>query len=62
MLCYGKAICPLSIAGGLEFDEGYFKKATSEKGKLESGRASQGQINVAVKAASSPIRRYRNGY
>jgi hypothetical protein len=58
----GKRYGLYQLQGALEFDEGYFKKATSEKVKLKRGRASQGQINVAVMAELSPIRRYRNGY
>ncbi len=39
----------------IEFDEGYFEKATSERVKLKRGRGSQRQKNVAVMAESIPL-------
>lgn len=45
----------------VEFDEGYFEKATSEKVKLKRGRGSQRQKNVAVMAESIPLTK-DNGY
>ena len=44
-----------SLEGMIEFDEGYFEKATSEKVKLKRGRGSQRQQNVAVMAESTPL-------
>ena len=39
----------------VEFDEGYFEKATSSKVKLKRGRGSQKQKNVAVMAESTSL-------
>ncbi len=39
----------------IEFDEGYFEKATPEKVKLKRGRGSQRQINVTVMTESTPL-------
>ena len=44
-----------NLEGMIEFDEGYFEKATSEKVKLKRGRGSQRQQNVAVMAESTPL-------
>ena len=43
------------LEGEVEFDEGYFEKATSEKVKLKRGRGSQKQVQVAVMAESTPL-------
>ncbi|MFT4986048.1 MAG: hypothetical protein ACI81Y_001456 [Glaciecola sp.] len=43
------------LEGMIEFDEGYFEKATSTKVKLKRGRGSQKQLNVAVMAESTPL-------
>jgi hypothetical protein len=47
----------------IEFDEGYFEKATSEKTKseLKRGRGSQRQANVAVMAESVPLENIETG-
>ena len=46
-----------NLTGMLEFDEGYFEKATSDKDKrgLKRGKGSQKQQNVAVIAESTPL-------
>ena len=44
-----------SLKDMVEFDEGYFEKATSEKVKLKRGRGSQRQKNVAVMGESIPL-------
>jgi len=44
-----------SLKDMIEFDEGYFEKATSERVKLKRGRGSQRQKNVAVMAESIPL-------
>ena len=44
-----------TLHGEVEFDEGYFEKATSKKVKLKRGRGSQKQQNVAVMAESTPL-------
>jgi hypothetical protein len=51
----GKRDALYQLEWSIEFDEGYFEKATSEKVKLKRGRGSQGQMNVAVMAESKPI-------
>lgn len=53
------ALCQLQ--GAIEFDEGYFAKATSEKVKLKRGRGSQKQVNVAVMAESTPLEDLETG-
>ncbi len=46
----------------VEFDEGYFEKATSKKNsKLNRGRGSQRQSKVAVLAESTPIEQIESG-
>ncbi len=45
----------------VEFDEGYFEKATSSKVKLKRGRGSQKQQNVAVMAESVPLEDLQTG-
>ncbi len=49
------------LEGAVEFDEGYFEKATSEKIKLKRGRGSQRQMNVAVMAESTPLEDIETG-
>lgn len=49
------------LEGMVEFDEGYFEKATSEKVKLKRGRGSQRQRNVAVMAESTPLEDIETG-
>lgn len=51
----GKRDALYTLNGAIEFDEGYFEKATSSKVKLKRGRGSQKQINVAVMAESTPL-------
>lgn len=51
----GKRDALYTLKGAIEFDEGYFEKATSSKVKLKRGRGSQKQINVAVMAESTPL-------
>lgn len=51
----GKRDAFYQLEGAVEFDEGYFEKATSEKVKLKRGRGSQRQVNVAVMAESTPL-------
>ena len=51
----GKRDALYLLEGAIEFDEGYFEKATSEKVKLKRGRGSQRQMNVAVMAESTPL-------
>lgn len=49
------------LEGAIEFDEGYFEKAISERVKLKRGRGSQRQINVAVMAESTPLENIETG-
>lgn len=51
----GKRDALYRLEGMIEFDEGYFEKATSEKVKIKRGRGSQRQVNVAVMAESTPL-------
>lgn len=51
----GKRDALYQLEGAVEFDEGYFEKATSEKVKLKRGRGSQRQKQVAVMAESTPL-------
>ena len=51
----GKRDALYTLKGAIEFDEGYFEKATSSKVKLKRGRGSQKQLNVAVMAESTPL-------
>lgn len=51
----GKRDALYRLEGMIEFDEGYFEKATSENVKLKRGRGSQRQMNVAVMAESTPL-------
>lgn len=44
-----------NLSGMIEFDEGYFEKATPEGIKLKRGKGSQRQQNVAVMAESVPL-------
>ena len=50
-----------SLEGMVEFDEGYFEKATAECVKLKRGRGSQRQVNVAVMAESTPLEDIETG-
>lgn len=43
------------LEGMVEFDEGFFEKATSKHVKLKRGKGSQRQKNVAVMAESTPL-------
>jgi hypothetical protein len=43
------------LQGEVEFDEGYFEKATSKHVKLKGGRGSQRQAQVTVMAESTPL-------
>ncbi len=51
----GKRDALYQLEGSIEFDEGYFEKATSKKVKLKWGGGSQWQMNVAVMAESTPL-------
>jgi hypothetical protein len=57
----GKRYALYQLEGAIEFDEGYFEKATSGKVKLKRGRESQRQMNVAVMAESTPIEDIETG-
>lgn len=57
----GKRDALYQLEGAIEFDEGYFEKATSEKVKLKRGRGSQRQLNVAVMAESTPLENHETG-
>jgi hypothetical protein len=57
----GKRDALYQLEGAVEFDEGYFEKATSEKVKLKRGRGSQRQMNVAVMAESTPLEDIESG-
>jgi len=57
----GKRDALYQLEGAIEFDEGYFEKATSEKVKLKRGRGSQRQMNVAVMAESTPLEDLETG-
>jgi transposase-like protein/DNA-directed RNA polymerase subunit RPC12/RpoP len=57
----GKRDALYQLEGAIEFDEGYFEKATSSKVKLKRGRGSKRQINVAVMAESTPLENIRTG-
>lgn len=57
----GKRDALYELEGAIEFDEGYFEKATSEKVKLKRGRGSQRQLNVAVMAESTPLENLQTG-
>ena len=54
----GKRDALYQLDGAVEFDEGYFGKATSEKVKLKRGRGSQRQMNVAIMAESTPLENF----
>lgn len=60
-LVMGKRDALYRLADMVEFDEGYFEKATPKatKGKLKRGKGSQWQSNVAV-GRIHPIGRYRD--
>jgi len=49
------------LEGMIEFDEGYFEKATPENIVLKRGRGSQKQSNVAVMAESTPVENIKTG-
>lgn len=57
----GKRDALYQLEGAIEFDEGYFEKATSQKVKLKRGRESQRQMNVAVMAESTPLEDIETG-
>jgi hypothetical protein len=59
----GKRDAMYKLSDMIEFDEGYFEKATSEKEKseLKRGRGSQRQANVAVMAESIPLENLETG-
>ena len=57
----GKRDALYQLEGAIEFDEGYFEKATSDKVKLKRGRGSQRQTNVAVMAESTPLEDLETG-
>lgn len=49
------------LNGSVEFDEGYFEQACSEKTILKRGRGSQKRSNVAVMAESTPLEDMETG-
>jgi len=49
------------LEGMIEFDEGYFEKATPEGTKLKRGKGSQKPKNVAIMAESTPIENIESG-
>jgi DNA-directed RNA polymerase subunit RPC12/RpoP len=51
----GKRDALYQLEGEIEFDDGYFEKATSKHVKLKRGRGSQRQAQVAVMAESIPL-------
>jgi len=57
----GKRDALYQLEGAIEFDEGYFETATSEKVKLKRGRGSQQQNNVVVMAESTPLEDIETG-
>jgi hypothetical protein len=57
----GKRDALYQLQGAIEFDEGYFEKATPERIKLKRGRGSQKQLNVAVMAESTPLEDLETG-
>lgn len=59
----GKRDALYQLADMVEFDEGYFEKATpnSVKAKLKRGRGSQQKANVAVMAESIPLENIETG-
>lgn len=57
----GKRDALYQLEDAVEFDEGYFEKATSGKVKLKRGRGSQRQMNVAVMAESTPLESIETG-
>jgi hypothetical protein len=57
----GKRDSLYQLNGEIEFDEGYFEQAVSEKTKLKRGRGSQKQANVAVMAESTPLEDLETG-
>jgi hypothetical protein len=50
------------LEGMIEFDEGYFEKATPENTRLKLGRGSQRQSNVAVMAESTELEATETGF
>ena len=57
----GKRDALYLLEGEIEFDEGYFEKATSKHVRLKRGRGSQRQVQVAVMAESTPLEDIRTG-
>lgn len=57
----GKRDALYTLEGSIEFDEGYFEKATPETIKLKRGRGSQRQVNVSVMAESTPLENIETG-
>lgn len=57
----GKRDALYHLEGEVEFDEGYFEVATSDKIKLKKGRGSQRQKQVAVMAESTPLEDIETG-
>ncbi len=59
----GKRDDSYGLKGMIEFDEGYFEKATKEqeRKKLKRGRGSQRQSNVAVMAESTKLENPKTG-
>lgn len=50
-----------TLTGTVEFDEGYFAKASPDGIKLKRGKGSQRKQNVAVMAESTPIENLQTG-
>lgn len=57
----GKRDALYQLQDMVEFDEGYFEKATPESVNLKRGRGSQRQVNVAVMAESTPLEDLNTG-
>ncbi len=57
----GKRDALYQLKGEVEFDEGYFEKATPKEVKLKRGKGSQRQVPVAVMAESTPLEDITSG-
>lgn len=57
----GKRDSLYQLSGSVEFDEGYFEQAVSERTILKRGRGSQRQANVAVMTESTPLEDLETG-
>lgn len=50
-----------TLTGMIEFDEGFFERATPQNTKLKRGKGSQKQVSVAVMAESTPLEEPETG-